>query len=80
MTATHKVDVRGVSCPEPLQTLIAEIRQVEPGQSLELLSTDPAVEKDVRAWLGKAGHHLEEVSAEDEGVYRLRIRRKVPYE
>lgn len=78
MTVSHKVDARGLSCPAPLQTLIMEIRRVEPGASLELFSTDPAVEKDVRAWLSKAGHHLEEVE-EKEGVYRLRIRRKVPF-
>ncbi|HKJ88725.1 MAG TPA: sulfurtransferase TusA family protein [Gammaproteobacteria bacterium] len=75
MTVRNTLDVRGVSCPEPLQTLIAGIRTVEPGEALELLSTDPALEKDVRAWLGRSGHHLEEVVEEGE-AYRLRIRRK----
>lgn len=74
--ATREVDVRGIACPAPLLTLSTEIRKLAPGEALDLLSTDPAVERDVRTWTLRTGHQLEAVEAPEEGVYRLRVRHR----
>lgn len=78
MPEARQVDARGLNCPEPLEALIRAIREAEPGEAVELLSTDPSTEMDVRTWLGKTGHELEEVSKqEDADLFRVRKRRRL---
>lgn len=74
----QQVDARGLNCPEPLEALIRAIREAEPGEAVELLSTDPSTEMDIRTWLEKTGHELEEVSQrEDADLFRVRKRRRL---
>ncbi len=65
MPEFRQVDARGLNCPEPLEALIGTMREIAPGEVVELLSTDPSTEMDVRTWLEKSGHSLEGVSERD---------------
>jgi tRNA 2-thiouridine synthesizing protein A len=71
---TFVLDCRGVSCPMPVIQTADAIQQVQPGQTLLLLSTDPGVEPDMRAWTSRTGHGLLDVSHDGE-AYRVLLRR-----
>ena len=41
------VDARGLKCPEPIMLLHREVRQLGPGEALQLEATDPSTKRDV---------------------------------
>jgi tRNA 2-thiouridine synthesizing protein A len=50
------------------------IKSIAPGQFLELLATDPGVERDMKAWTGRTGNELLGISKEAD-VFHVLIRR-----
>lgn len=68
------LDCRGTSCPLPVVRTAQAIKEVEPGQVLLLLSTDPGTEPDLRAWSARTGHGLVDISR-DGDVFQVRLRR-----
>lgn len=60
------VDARGSYCPGPLMEMIKTIKQVEVGETIEVLSSDESSAKDIPVWVKKAGHELVEVKKEDD--------------
>ena len=71
---TATVDARGQSCPGPLVALHKALKDVRPGDLLELLATDPGSRSDVPSWSRLSGHELMD-SSEDDGVFRYVIRK-----
>ena len=71
---TATVDARGQACPGPLVALHKALKDVRPGDLLELLATDPGSRSDVPSWSRLSGHRLLE-SGEAHGVYRYVIRK-----
>ena len=71
---TRTVDARGQSCPGPLVTLARALQDVEQGDLLELLATDPGAKSDVPSWSTLSGNELLDKS-EDSGVFRYVIRK-----
>ena len=71
---TRTVDARGQSCPGPLVTLARALQDVEQGDLLELLATDPGAKSDVPSWSTLSGNELLDKS-EDAGVFRYVIRK-----
>ena len=71
---TATVDARGQSCPGPLVALHKALKDVRPGDLLELLATDPGSKSDVPSWSKLSGHELLDAS-ETSGVYRYVIRK-----
>jgi tRNA 2-thiouridine synthesizing protein A len=71
----RRVDARGFSCPMPIIRTARAIAEMESGELLEVLATDPGSTKDFVAWSRTTGHELVEQSQED-GVYRFLLRRK----
>lgn len=66
------LDARGLFCPEPVMLLHKKIREVEVGQLILVLATDPATERDIEKFCRFLGHEL--VSAEAvEKEYHYRI-------
>ena len=59
MTEMKQLDAQGLLCPEPIMMLHQAIRQIEVGQKLELLATDPATKRDVLKFCTFLGHALE---------------------
>jgi len=72
----HLVDVRGVRCPDHIKFLMAKIRQLEPGEVVELLTRDPEVELDVQTWLSRTGH-IFKGSVHEEGAIRIYVAKKL---
>ena len=59
MTETKQLDATGLFCPEPIMMLHQAIREIEVGQRLELIATDPATVRDVLKFCTFLGHELE---------------------
>ena len=73
--AEKLLDATGLSCPFPVLKALKALRDMHPGQTLELLSTDPASLQSVPAFCQSAGHELLDCSPLDGGVYRFVIKR-----
>jgi len=73
-TVSATVDARGQSCPGPLVTLHKALRDVERGDVLELLATDPGSRSDIPSWARLSGNELLEAT-EDAGVFRYLVRK-----
>ncbi len=68
------VDCTGLACPLPVVKTAQAIKNLAPGQVLELLATDPGVEPDMRAWSSRTGNDLLGISQEA-GVFHILIRK-----
>jgi TusA-related sulfurtransferase len=75
MQIAARVDARGLACPMPIVRTALQLKQMQPGELLEVLATDPGSTKDFVAWASTTGHTLVEQSAED-GVFRFLVRHK----
>ena len=62
------LDTKGLNCPLPILKAKKSIAQMETGQTLEVLSTDPGSVLDFEALCRQTGHELLE-SKKEEGVY-----------
>lgn len=70
-----RLDAKGLKCPMPIVRTAQTIRELAPGQLLEVLATDPGSVADFAAWSRTTGHELV-ASDVDGGVYRFVLRRK----
>ena len=68
------VDATGAACPVPIIEIARAMKQAPPGALVLLLSSDPGVEPDVRAWCRATGHALERFEAEG-AVFRAWVRK-----
>jgi len=68
------VDARNTFCPGPLMELIAQMKQAQVGDVLELLSTDQGSVNDVPEWINKVGHEM--LSSEEiDGIWHIKVRK-----
>jgi tRNA 2-thiouridine synthesizing protein A len=56
MDKDASLDTRGLSCPMPILKTAMKIKELEPGQVLEVLGDDPGTEEDLPAWCEQTGH------------------------
>ncbi len=73
-TIARSLDLKGLSCPMPIVKTAQAIRELQPGELLEALATDPGSVPDFRAWCENTGNELVE-QTEDAGVFRFLIRK-----
>lgn len=74
MSETKIVDACNTFCPGPLMELITHMKQVEVGDTIELLSTDSGTATDVPEWVNKCGHEM--VGSEQIGdVWHIKVRK-----
>jgi len=69
-----KLDASGLFCPEPVMLLHNKIRDIEAGQLLKLVATDPSTSRDVPKFCHFLGHELLE-STEKDGRFTYLIRK-----
>ena len=53
-----ELDVRGLNCPLPLLRTKKALSQMEPGQVLKVLTTDPAAEIDFKVFSELTGNKI----------------------
>ena len=52
------IDLRGMSCPWSILKAKSQLITMNPGEVLEVLSTDPMMSEDFPKVLGQRGHQL----------------------
>ncbi len=71
----HILDATGLYCPEPVMLLHNKIRDIQVGETVEVLATDPSTERDIPKFCTFLGHELLE-QASDDGAYRYLLRKR----
>jgi tRNA 2-thiouridine synthesizing protein A len=74
MAATLEIDARHLLCPMPVIRLQDAVAQLEPGQHVVLVATDPGVQQDVPAWCRMHGHEILSCAQDASGEWRLEVR------
>lgn len=72
--ADQVLDCSGMLCPIPVVKTAKAIKQIEIGQVLQLIATDPGAPPDMDAWSKQTGHELLE-SSEENGKFIFYFRR-----
>ena len=68
------LDLKGMLCPMPVVKISQGVKQVEIGQSIEAIATDPGVLADIPAWCTATGNELVKMERVDK-VFRFVVRR-----
>jgi tRNA 2-thiouridine synthesizing protein A len=75
MDAHKEIDTRGLNCPLPILKAKKALSELQAGDVLKVLSTDPGSVRDFQAFARQTGNELvDQTSAGDEFVHYLRRR------
>jgi len=69
------MDLKGLACPMPVVKVSKGIKEVEVGQVIEAVTTDPGSLSDFPAWAKTSGNEILKTD-QSEGVIKFYIRRK----
>ncbi|MBL9034368.1 MAG: sulfurtransferase TusA family protein [Rhodospirillaceae bacterium] len=72
MSETRIFDARGMKCPLPVLKARKLMKELAPGDILEVQATDPGAPGDFRHFCETTGHRLRE-SGEADGVFIIRL-------
>ncbi len=72
--ADKVLDAKGLNCPLPILKAKKALKEIDAGQTLQVLSTDPGSVADFQAFSRTTGNELVEHS-EDGGVYTFLIKK-----
>jgi TusA-related sulfurtransferase len=72
--ANRRLDCLGLFCPMPIVKTRDALKGMTVGETLEMLSDDPASEADMKSWTTRTGHQL--MAIERNGsVFRFVVRK-----
>ncbi|MCW8964009.1 MAG: sulfurtransferase TusA family protein [Gammaproteobacteria bacterium] len=74
MTTTANLDARNLNCPLPILRTKKALKDLEAGDTLEILATDPGSVKDLQAFCAQTGNELLS-SDENGGEFQFVIRK-----
>jgi len=75
MDVQKEVDTRGLNCPLPILKAKKALAELQAGDLLKVLSTDPGSMRDFQAFARQTGHELmEQQTVGDEFIHYLRRR------
>ncbi len=74
MEKDESIDVLGLYCPVPILHTAKKIREMQPGQVLEVISDDEGIKKDMPAWCESTGHEFLGIE-EDADQIRVYLRK-----
>jgi len=65
----HQIlDCIGLYCPTPVLKTRQEMDKLAIGETLEVLTDDPAAEEDLKAWAKRTGQKILEIEKTGEGM------------
>ncbi len=75
MEANKEVDARGLNCPLPILKAKKALAELQSGEVLKVLATDPGSVRDFQAFARQTGNELiEQQTAGNEFIHFLRRR------
>lgn len=66
--ADYSIDTQGLLCPMPVIRAQDRVEELQPGDRLEVLSSDPGALNDIPAWCRINGHTVLEKSQQGRAV------------
>jgi tRNA 2-thiouridine synthesizing protein A len=72
--ADHTLDCIGLYCPMPIVKTALKIKELAPGEVLEVLSDDTGIKSDMPAWAKKTGNEYLGLE-EDEGEIKVYVKK-----
>ena len=72
---SRTLDVKGFACPIPIVRTAQAMKQLAPGEVVEVLATDAGSVKDFAAWSKTTGNPIVEQTQEG-GVFRFLLMKK----
>ena len=57
-SAEHVLDTCGLYCPEPVMLLHNKVRDMQPGERVEVIATDPSTQRDIPKFCSFLNHEL----------------------
>ena len=73
-TPKLSLDFKGLLCPMPVVKLAQAMKQVQVGDSVEAVATDPGVMADIPAWTRSTGNELVSLDKQDK-VFKFVVKR-----
>ena len=70
------LDCLGLYCPMPIVKTAQKIKELEPGQVLEVRVNDPTARLDVEAWSQLTGNPLLAITEEPPNTLRFFVQKK----
>lgn len=64
-----ELDAQGLFCPEPVMMLHNAVRDLQPGDVLKVVATDPSTQRDIPKFCQFLSHELLQQSEEDGCFY-----------
>jgi len=75
MEANRDLDTRGLNCPLPILKAKKALAEMESGQFLKVIATDPGSMRDFQAFARQTGNELvEQTTVADEFIHVLKRR------
>ena len=74
LKADKTMDLKGLPCPMPVVKVSKGIKEIEIGQILEAVTTDPGSLADFPAWARTSGNEIMD-TVQEEGLIRFYIKR-----
>ena len=71
----EKLDCTGLLCPLPVVKTRRALKQMEVGQVLEMIATDPGVVPDMEAWERQTNHEILLSEEFEKETYRFLIKK-----
>ncbi len=75
MEVHKEVDARGLNCPLPILRAKKALADMQSGQILKVLATDPGSQRDFAAFSKQTGNELVEATSHDK-VFTFLMRRR----
>ena len=75
MKADATLDCVGLYCPVPIVQTSKKIKELAPGEVLQVVATDKGIVKDMPAWCESTGHEFLKVEEVD-GEWHAYVRKK----
>ncbi len=75
MDAKLSLDFKGLLCPMPVVKLAQAIKQVQVGEAVEAVATDPGVMADIPAWTRSTGHELVSLDKREDKTFKFVVKR-----
>ena len=76
MDFDKEVDARGLNCPLPILRAKKALAEMQPGQVLHVLETDPGSSKDFAAFARQTGNELVSQADLPDNAFEFFLRRK----
>lgn len=73
--AKLSLDFKGLLCPMPVVKLAKAIKEIQVGEILEAVATDPGVMADIPAWTRSTGHELVSLDKQEDKTFKFVVKR-----